>query len=347
MVIHAGFGEGHRKAAHAVADAVGAGYHDLLDFTHPLIKKIYSASYLITTQHFPYLWKAAFTSTKNNFISFCLHKLHKIIFASFFAYLRKNRPKIVIITHFFISDLLGLLKDELKIKTISVITDLRVHPLWVHKCIDYYFVALDITKDDLIRSGVAKERIFSGFVPLREGFLKPVSKEHLQEKFGLKERPVITFVSSIRGKFPFLKEALNTLLKEFNIFIIYGRNEKLKDYLEDLNSPYIRFFPFYEEIWDLMSMSSLIITKPGGLTVFEGMYKRKPFVFTHYIPGQEKENMDVLMNYGIAKFAASKNELIAAIDYFKNESEQLQKNYPLDIKSIKEPLQDLIRTNLA
>jgi processive 1,2-diacylglycerol beta-glucosyltransferase len=347
LVIHAGFGQGHRKAAHAVADAIGAGYYDLLDFTHPLIKKIYSASYLITTQHFPYLWQAAFTSTKNNFISFCLCKLHKIIFSSFFTFLRKSKPKIVIITHFFISDLLSHIKDELKIKTISVITDLRVHPLWVHKCIDYYFVALDATKEDLIQSGVAKDKIFSGFVPLREGFLRQSSKEYLQEKFNLGERPAITFVSSLRGKFPFLKESLDTLLKGFNIFVIYGRNKKLKQYLEDLNSPHIRFFPFYEEIWDLMSLSSVVITKPGGLTVFEGIYKRKPFVFTHYIPGQEKENMDVLINYGVAKFVRNKDELIEAVDYFKREYEQLQQKYPLDIKGIKEPLQDLIRTGLS
>ena len=35
------------------------------------------------------------------------------------------------------------------------------------------------------------------------------------------------------------------------------------------------------------------------MTVFEGIYKTTPFVFTHYIPGQEKQNMDLLVEKGV------------------------------------------------
>jgi len=347
LVVHAGFGEGHKKAAHAVADAVGGAECDLLDFSSPLIKKIYSASYLFTTQYFPYLWQVAFTSTKHDFFSFCLNKIHQKIFSRFFSYLRKSKPKVIVITHFFASDLIALVKKELDIKTISIVTDLRVHPLWVNESVDHYFVALDITKNDLIRLGVGKDKITSGFVPLRDGFLADTPKDNLQKKFSLGIRPSILFVSSLRGKFPFFKKSLQNLLKDFNVFIIYGRNKRLKKYLEHLDSPYVRFFPFYEQIWDLMSLSSIVIAKPGGLTVFEGIYKKKAFIFTHYIPGQEKENMDLLIRQGVAKFVRSKEELISAINYFRDKEDKLREDYPIEVKDIREPLKNLIQTCLS
>jgi len=347
LVVHAGFGEGHKKAARAIADAIGAKECDLLDFSSPFIKRIYSASYLFTTQYFPYLWQTAFASTKSDFFSSWLNRLHRRTFSSLFTYLRKHKPKIIITTHFFASNLLGFIKYELNFKAISIITDLRVHPLWVNKCIDYYFVALDTTKRDLIKLGVRGDRITTGFVPVRKGFLKKLSEQELQKKFYLRARPSIMFVSSLRGRFPFFKKSVKSLLKNFNIFVIYGRNKKLRRYLESIGSPYIRFFSFYDEIWDLVSLSFVIIAKPGGLTVFEGIYKRKPFIFTHYIPGQEKENMDLLISYGVAKFVRNEDELIAAINYFKNKQDQLKEKYPLEVKNIKEPLQNLIQTCLA
>ena len=347
LVVHAGFGEGHKKAAHAVSDAVGGNECDLLDFCTPLIKKIYSASYLFTTQHIPCLWQVAFTSAKHDFLSSWLSRLHKKIFSRFFSYLHKDKPRVIVITHFFASDLIALVKDELNVKTISIVTDLRVHPLWVNKAIDHYFVALDITKNDLIKLGVNKDKITAGFVPLRDGFLADTSRESLQKKFYLGMRPSILFVSSLRGRFPFFKKSLQTLLKDFNIFIIYGRNKRLRKYLERLESPYIRFFPFYEQMWDLMSLSSVVIAKPGGLTVFEGIYKRKTFIFTHYIPGQEKENMDLLIRRGVAKFVRNKEELISAVKYFKEKEESLRKKYPIEVKNIREPLKNLIQTCLS
>ena len=343
LVIHAGFGEGHKKAAHAVADAIGASTCDLLDFTFPFIKKIYSASYLITTQHFPYLWQAAFLSTKNIFFSLLVNWINARLFSSFFKYLKQENPKAIIVTHFFVSDLIGIKKQELETKLFSLITDLRVHPLWFNKGVDYYFVALDETKRDLLKLGVRGDKIATGFVPLRQGFLRSSSRQTLLKKFSLSDRPTILFVSSLRGRFPFLQESIAQLTENFNLFIIYGKNKRLKEQLESLNSAHVRFFPFYEEIWDLMSLSSVIITKPGGLTVFEGIFMKKYFAFTHYIPGQEKENMDILVKHGVAKFVQNAGELIEAINYFSQEANKVNKIYSLEVQDVARSLEDLIQ----
>ena len=342
LIVYASFGQGHKQAGLALRESLGAHCLDLLDFCPAFLKKLYSLSYIIITQNFHFLWKLLFFCTKKKYFCACLDKIHRIIFSGFISYLKKNKPKVIITTHFFPPSLVTQVKNELGIKVISVITDLRVHPLWVNNCIDYYFAATAVTEKDLINLGVSKEKIFSGFVPLRKGFLQSTSLKTVNEKFGLKMRPSVLFVSSIRGKFPYLKESINKILEDFNIFLIYGKNKKLKKFLDRLNSPNIKLFDFHKQIWELMSASFCLVTKPGGLTVFEGIYKKKAFIFTHYIPGHEKENMDLLIETGVAKFVSNKFELLEALNYFKEKYNDF-KNYPFEVKDMSVPLNRLIK----
>ncbi len=343
LIVYASFGEGHKRAAYALADSVESSCKDLLDFTHPVIKKIYSLSYRLVTQYLSSLWRITFFVAKGNFFSFLINNVHKVIFFPLFKYLNETRPKIVVFTHFFPSSLISIVKDKLNIKMVSVVTDLRVHPLWVDKSVDHYFVALSITKNDLIKLGIDENKIISGYVPLREGFTKTYSIEKMRDKFSLGVKPSILFVSTLRGRVPFFKSSIEKFIKEFNVFVIYGKNKKLKRYLEKNSSAALRAFLFYEEIWELVFLSAVIITKPGGLTIFEGIYNRKPFIFTHYIPGQEKENMDLLIKHGIARFVRTESELIEAIKYFGKKSDDIRDNYPIKIEDIRLPFKELIQ----
>ncbi|UCD15754.1 MAG: hypothetical protein JSV34_01525, partial [Candidatus Omnitrophota bacterium] len=194
--------------------------------------------------------------------------------------------------------------------------------------------------EDLVRLGVRPDKILLG-VPLREGFIRGGSVD-LRKKFSLDEKPCLLFVSSLRGNFPFFKEVFPVLLDKFNIFVIYGKNKVLKEYLSRFRSNSLRMFTSYSQMWELFTLSSIVITKPGGLTVFEGAYKKKFFIFTHYIPGQEKENMDLLIKYGVARYAANKDDFMAAVKYFQEDRDKLSLNYPLELKDIRNTLSSLI-----
>ncbi|MFH1505033.1 MAG: glycosyltransferase [Candidatus Omnitrophota bacterium] len=347
LIIHASFGQGHKRAAFALQGLLGSPCRDLLDFANPLVREIYRMGYAVVSQNFPGFWQYLFSAAKKSFFTSTLDKINKLIFFSFFKYLKETKPKIIITTHFFPPSLISALKKRMGIKLISVITDLRVHPLWVNKSIDYYFVPLDETRNDLINLGVRREKIVAGIIPLREGFLKYCSQPELREKFSVDSKPCITFISSSGCKLSFLKESIQGLINDFNVFVVYGKNNKLRRYLEELNSPNVRFFSFYEEIWELFSLSSVIITKPGGLTVFEGLYKRKPFIFTHYIPGQEEQNMNLLIKYKIAKFVQNSEELIKAVYYFEKNSSRLYENYPLEVKDASKSFNNLIQAKIT
>ncbi len=57
-----------------------------------------------------------------------------------------------------------------------------------------------------------------------------------------------------------------------------------------------------------MEVSSLIITKPGGLSAAEALAKNLPIIILRPIPGQEINNTQFLLNEGVALKANNEKE---------------------------------------
>ncbi|MDD5070286.1 MAG: glycosyltransferase [Candidatus Omnitrophica bacterium] len=342
LIIYASFGEGHKQAALALRKYCNAPCKDLLNFSPPFFKRIYSYSYLFITNYFPFIWEYFYSKAQRSVFALFIERIHQIVFWTFFIYLEIYKPETIITTHFFPSFMVSLVKKKLGVKVISVVTDLRAYPLWVNKYVDTYVVAHDLTKRDLIELGVDQDKILSGYVSLREGFLTRPSDQDIRKKLKVGSKPCLLFMSSLRGKFPYVKDMISSFGNEYTILIIYGKNKRLKSYLDEKNFSYVRYFPFYQDIWELMSISSIIVTKPGGLTVFEGLYLKKPFIFTHYIPPQEEENMKLLIKYGVGKYVRDGEEFIEAVNGFSKQADQISNNYPLEIQDIRKVLTEYI-----
>jgi processive 1,2-diacylglycerol beta-glucosyltransferase len=58
-------------------------------------------------------------------------------------------------------------------------------------------------------------------------------------------------------------------------------------------------FGYTNNVDELMEVSSLIITKPGGMTTSESLAKGLPMVIVNPLPGQEMRNTDFLLKQGI------------------------------------------------
>lgn len=343
LVIYASFGQGHKIAAVALEKALDAPCYDLLDFCHPIIRKFYSSSYLFITEHMPLLWQIMFHTTGNPVIKTIVSFFNKLVFASFFRYLKDNDIKLIVATHFFPVNILTITRRKPKLNIISIVTDLRVHRLWVDPIVDHYIAASEETKQDLINYGVNEKIITPGFVALREGFLLSCDEAQLRAKFALDNKPAVLFISSSRGRFLYLAQLLPQLIKKYNLFIIYGKNKGLKAYLDKFPQDSIRALSTYDKMWELMTVVSTIVTKPGGLTVFEGLYKKKTFVFTHYIPGQEEGNMALLKKYGIGDYARNKEALLKYMEIFTKKQPTLKENYPLIMKDIRTVIDKIIQ----
>jgi processive 1,2-diacylglycerol beta-glucosyltransferase len=61
-----------------------------------------------------------------------------------------------------------------------------------------------------------------------------------------------------------------------------------------------KVFGFVDFMDELMALSDLLITKPGGITVSESIATGVPMILIEPIPGQEEANADYLVEQGVA-----------------------------------------------
>lgn len=87
------------------------------------------------------------------------------------------------------------------------------------------------------------------------------------------------------------------------IILIAGENEELKLEMEKMkeymSTPFL-VFGFVDNVDEMMTVSDLIVTKPGGLTIAESMVSSLPMVLVRVIQGQEDNNLRFLLERGVA-----------------------------------------------
>ncbi len=309
IVVYASCGEGHKKAAEAVVEHFKFPSYDILHFSHPVIRKLYSSGYRFIVKQLPFLWHGIFLLTELRMVKLLLDKLNLIIFLPFYNFLRKNKPHYVILTHFFPVSIVKAIKKKDDIRMIVIITDMGVHPLWIDNSVDYYFVPIEYTKRELLKRNVPERKIMVTGIPLREGFRKSVDPQDIRSKLGLEKEKTLLLLSSTTGSIHFLKDVLEQLSASFNCIVIYGKNKKAESVVKKMGVRSVKGFSYYSHIWELMEIASFIITKPGGLTVFEALYKGKYLIFTHFIKGQEEVNKDVIEKLKRGVYVRSFDEL--------------------------------------
>ncbi|MCU0597334.1 MAG: glycosyltransferase, partial [Desulfobacterota bacterium] len=75
-----------------------------------------------------------------------------------------------------------------------------------------------------------------------------------------------------------------------------------------------KVFGFVDFMDELMAVSDLLITKPGGITVSESLAAGLPMILIEPIPGQEEANADYVVEQGTALKARSVSSLIHKLE---------------------------------
>ena len=318
---YASCGSGHKKAAEAILDVFDnkqdVFYFNFLDYGASFIKIVYECGYRIVAGYFPPLWQAIFNIYSLKPFRSLLSLVHLIIFRKFISFIIESNPETVISTHFFLCGVISLLKQRnlIDTKLITVITDFEVHPLWINKYTDYYVVASRETSLSL-EAGchIEKDKIKVWGMPLRRGFFT-VDESYLENEY---EKPKGLFTlflfSSDLGIGP-LKRVIKEFYKYCGLLVIYGRNATVKNFIDSLkDAKYLLSFDYKEEIWELMHMCDLVITKAGGLSVSECIAERKPMILMHSYRGQEEGNVRFVTENGLGFRPKTHGELVRIVN---------------------------------
>ncbi len=97
----------------------------------------------------------------------------------------------------------------------------------------------------------------------------------------------------------------------------------------------IKVLPFTNKVPELMSISDLVITKPGGLTTSECLASFLPMIVINPIPGQEEQNAEFLENNGAAIWIKKDSNPEDIINYILSDENKLNNMKKNSIKLAK------------
>src|SRR5699024_10765812 len=84
-------------------------------------------------------------------------------------------------------------------------------------------------------------------------------------------------------------------------------------------------FEYTTQVPEFMSISDLVVTKPGGLTTTESLASNLPMIIINPIPGQEEENAEFLEYNGITVWIKKDDDVIEILENLISNSETLNK----------------------
>ncbi len=343
IISYASAGTGHFRAAEALYNYFKKNCPhqdieiiDVLEKTNPLFRNLYRYGYPFLVNHALWLWGFAFWITRVKYLRPVTRAIASVINRlntnDFIKFLIHRNADFIICTHFLPSEIAAYLKraGRLRPKLVTVITDFGVHPFWIADITDMYIVASDFSKEQLILQGVKESKIKVLGIPIDTKFLNQYDKDALCKKFALESNKFTVLI--VTGSFGIgeIENVVDLLYKEVQVLAVCARNKILYAKLKKKNYPGLRVFGFIDNIQELMAVSDIIITKPGGLTIAESLTMGLLPIFITSIPGQETEN---------AAFLAGKSIGINIKDISSIKGIVLDfKNYPDKLKSIKEKI---------
>ncbi|HAX61219.1 MAG TPA: hypothetical protein DCX95_01470 [Elusimicrobia bacterium] len=308
-------GAGHLRAADALKKAFVFLHQEwdiklinVLDYTNPWFKKFYANSYLNVVNQVPEFWGLLYGRMDDKKVvekmASVQHLFNKINAIRFIKYLKKYPPDVAICTHFLPAEILSSRKTKHKISFpwVCVVTDYEAHMFWIYPNADLYIAATEHTKFQLERNGIPAKKILPAGIPIDPVFSQEKSKNILVKKLGIRKKlKTILVMSGGFGAGP-VEDMVKQLQKvnfPLQIMIVTGRNKQLEDKLKSTNfKKPTKIFGFVDNVDEFLSVTDLLVSKPGGLTTSEALAKGVPMVMFNPTPGQEERNSDYLLVHG-------------------------------------------------
>lgn len=316
LILSASVGSGHVKAADALARAMRARSDvdevlsdDSLDHTNVLHKQFYSTLYKKLSAMLPEFLGWWYETSDDPWVADKGRLLIDLPQAlPLINLVREFKPDIILCTHFMPAGVISWLiaNGKLEARLGVVITDFHFHAFWITRAFNWYFVAQEDDKIHMEALGLPSDRIEVTGIPVEPEFGAPVDVNAVLERHGLQPgRPTLLVAGGALGMSPAtaVVRQLLQLDRDFQAIIVCGKNEEMQNEIVDLlkdRPADFRVFGYTKEMSDFMSVATILLSKPGGMTTAEAVACGLPMMILDPIGGQEERNADVLLEAGAA-----------------------------------------------
>lgn len=367
LILSASAGAGHVRAAQALerafqtAGAVDEVRHvDALQLTNKVFRALYSKAYIEMVDHAPevlgWLYDALDSPWEKERRRLAWDKLNT---RPFVRMLERERPDLVVCTHFLPAEMVSWMKakERLACPNAIVVTDFDVHAMWLCHHYEHYFVAMDETREHLIRLGIPAGKVTATGIPIDPVFAEPKDQQAMRAKLGLAPDRVTVLLSAGGFGVGPVEHIVTTLLElehPAQVVAICGRNAELKERLDDLAAQrapggnLLHVVGYTTAMDEYMAASDVLVGKPGGLTTSEALAKGLLLVIVNPIPGQEERNSDHLLEQGAAIRCNNLPVLAYKLDRLLDDPERVAR-MRASVRRLARPhaARDVVRASLA
>ncbi len=364
LIFYASYGGGHLSAAKSIEECINSNYPnveteliDCMKYISKTIEKVTTTAYKEFAKKMPWAWGRIYSDSQKGPLAHITTRSNKVMAIKLLKLLREKKPDLIVSTHPFGSQMCSYLKRKNKINSqiATIMTDFAPHDQWLvgSDYTDFFFVAHDKMKSYLVEKGISESKVFATGIPISNKFLENYDRNEILNYFGLRDdlKTVLFFAGGEYGL------GKNRTLKIFKCFVqdfddiqliaIAGKNEKMKLAFEEIvkknnkeNS--VKVLEYTDKVPELMSISDLVVTKPGGLTTTESLVSNLPIVVINPIPGQEEENAQFLENNNIAVWIRKNDDSEAVLKKLFSDPEKINEmKFNTDILAKKNSTKDI------
>jgi len=297
---------GHHVVAEALIRSLEKRIHnidckmiDFFSYADKLLEKAFRVTYLKWIDHSPETFEWLYRnfvypsgSIKKHFDWYerkFLDKMKNLI--------KIEQPDLIVCTQAFPSFLISRLRHY-GVNTpivINVYTDFFINSLWGIHGIDYHFVPDYSIKKQLENNyNIHPNRIFITGIPVDDYFHTTVKTKTTPSK------PYHILISGGNSGLGEIQNLITNLPKDNDYYfsVLCGHNKKLYREIVALNQHNIKplsYISSRETMNALYDRADAIITKAGGVTLSEALWKRVPIFVHASLPGQEDINKQFLL----------------------------------------------------
>lgn len=321
---------GHHHATIAIENSLrqaSGGIETLninaLAYTNPILGNIINKTYMSVIKRKPEVWGYLYDNpkvvqkTQHWKESVNRHGSDKLR-----GILQSFKPHAVVCTQAFPCGIMAEYKKSVDpgIKLFGVLTDYAPHSYWTYDAVDAYFVPSEDTGQRLVDNGISAEKIKNYGIPIEARFNNFLDKKPLYDKWGLvKGVTTVLLMGGSQGLGPIreMAAALNKINPPLQLVVICGDNRKLYRALKKIQRTVKKNFivlPYVEEVDEVMELSDIVITKPGGITTAEALAKGLCMLIVNPIPGQEMMNAEFLLKNKVAIKAKSYHDVAVLVE---------------------------------
>ncbi|MBE3594432.1 MAG: hypothetical protein IMX04_05280 [Candidatus Carbobacillus altaicus] len=346
LIFHSDYGEGHRHAALALAQALGemdgslqVKVTDFMRDTHPFLHILMRRTFFSALRYFPAAYRLAYRKTKEAKRAPLLEHFTALGERRMATYVQTFDPDVIVSTHPFASQGMAYLKrlGYVDVPLFTIITDHTDHRYWLSEGMDMYLVSSDALKAKLIEQGIPETRVLATGIPIETRFAALPEKEVARSMLHLPQDTGVLLVMGggmgMVDDAEALVEALISMDEAFTVVFVAGHNERLRKKLtawrdhtlQDHKVRRLVITGFTQDIALFMAASDIIITKPGGLTTSEAIASQLPMILYKPLPGQEEDNALFLSELGVAWMAGSVAEVVRHVQKLWHRPDMIKK----------------------